>query len=579
MNKNFPTIDFAPESAPMRRTKLLIYVSACIILLAFSGQNALYGDEGDLAEAIRQMFLGNDIFSSECWWQPDTRSFLWFCRLRMLPALFFGGGELICRLFTIISAICLLSGTMFLAGKFFNRRAGACAAWMMIASYGFIYWGRYAGSFMSLALWVLLTVICLRNVYDRFWWRSIFFLLIFSGTVWWGMNYLLFLPGIVIISFNGNLRILLWKSSLIAIGFAALVVFAVSCLLVGSSGVPWLDYPARFWYQFKISFAESCIAPVWSEYGLNNIYKPSFNLLRVLFPWSLPVAAAVAGMIRKWSDLSGSHRRLLAGTLVMLLCAALFPGRRWQYLLGALPFFIMICAGVTVECVGMDSWSRIADRIMWWSFCFLGSLAVAVIVTWPLWQMIFRSSPPLQLMLGVPFLGVAALLFLVFDTGGGCAVERVSGMNGPWSGYILAGVCLMTAVFVVALSAVDPFRSGRPFWKHCGDLAHHLPPHEIIYCGSFPDSKHLYYMALPAGCTVVQSPGEFAGILKNIHSGEALLIVSRADFDAVSAALKNAGWSPADEKPLAVESGAVDFYGDASSDGSKFIVCRIKFEG
>ena len=134
----------------------------------------------------------------------------------------------------------------------------------------------------------------------------------------------------------------------------------------------------------------------------------------------------------------------------------------------------------------------------------------------------------------------------------------------------------MAACFVVGVSSLDRYRSGRPFWKHCGVLVRHLPAHEVIYFGSFPDAKQLYYLELPTPCQIVSDPGELTAILPQIHSGEALLMVKRADIDAVSAALDNAGWSMEHRKPLAVEAGAINFYNDEFADDSKFIICRIR---
>ena len=575
MNRNTPVIDFTPESVPMRRTGWMIYLSAVAVLLAWAGNTSLNGDEGDMAEGIRQLLCGNDIFSPQCWWQPAERSFLWFCRFRMLPAQLFGSSELICRLFSIISAVVLLCGTTMLAGDFFNRRTGVCAAWMLIGSYGFICWGRFAGSFMTLAAWVLWSVIWLRNARDHFWWRSVFFFLLFAGLSWWGFHYLLLIPGIMLITMTSARKALWCWNSLAAALFAGMVAAAVLFWQAGFPGVPPQEYPFRVWQQLKAVWAESFYIAVRPENGAWNLKSP-VNLLRLTLPWSLPVVVAVSGMICRWRELSGDHRRLLGGVLLMIIAAGIFPGRRWQYQLSLLPFMLMLCAGTVTGCAGIESWSRNAGRVMWWCFCILGSLAVAVIVTWPLWKIIFHFSPPLLLMFGIPLLGLSALLFLVFDTGGGSAVERVSGMNGPWSGYILAGVCLMAAVFVVGVSGFDDYRSGRPFWEKCGKLSRHLPPHEILYYGAFPNAKHLYYMALTSRCTVVKEPGEFAGVLGKISSGEALLMLKRADFTAVREALSTAEWAWKDAKPLAVEAGAVNFYGDEFTDGDKYIICRIR---
>ena len=90
ISQNEKTIDFTPESAPLRRSVWLIFLAATAVLLFFLGRNALLSNEGNFAEGIRQIVAQQDIFSADNWWVPTEKSSLWFCRGRSLAAEFFG---------------------------------------------------------------------------------------------------------------------------------------------------------------------------------------------------------------------------------------------------------------------------------------------------------------------------------------------------------------------------------------------------------------------------------------------------------------------------------------------------------
>ena len=152
MDINHTELDLSPDSAPLRRSVWLIFFSAAAVLLMMLGKNPLSGSESGSAESIRLLLEGKDIFSAERSILPDSYIQLWLCRIQMLPALIFGSSEFFWRLFTVIPALLLLSGTMLLTDEIFGRRAMCCAGWMLIGSYGFIYWGRNAGNFMFLAV-------------------------------------------------------------------------------------------------------------------------------------------------------------------------------------------------------------------------------------------------------------------------------------------------------------------------------------------------------------------------------------------------------------------------------------------
>ena len=178
MDINHTELDLSPESIPLRRSVWLIFFSAAAVLLLILGKNPLLGSEGGSAESIRLLLDGKDIFAVDRTFPPDSFIQLWLCRIQMLPALLLGNSEFSWRVFSMIPALLLLSGTMLLTDEIFGRRAMCCAGWMLIGSYGFIYWGRNAGNYIFLAAWSIWCAVLLYRKNFPFIVQTLFFLIL-----------------------------------------------------------------------------------------------------------------------------------------------------------------------------------------------------------------------------------------------------------------------------------------------------------------------------------------------------------------------------------------------------------------
>ena len=573
MNLNLPAFDFAPDTTPLRRTVWLIFLCAGFILLFLLGRNALLSGEGDTAETLRLLLNHTDIFQVHSQWQPGNGQVKWFAHLSTLPAAVFGNNEFSCRLLSVIAALLLLGGTMILAEDFFDWRIMCCGAWMLTGSYGFIYWGRFAGSFMLLAAWGVWSAVLLRNARMHFWWRGLFLTVLLLGVAFWGMHYILLLPGIFFMTFTGCRRAVFHWQSLPALLLAAVLAGSLLTAAVSFPGVLPGEYPERVWELWKETMAGSWHTAVYPGTS-QNIFKGWINWGRLLLPWTLPVVVALAGIIRKYRELSDDHRRFLLGAVLIFCCTAVYPGRRWEYQLCQLPFFLILGASGITGTLGVESWSTVVNMAMKYLMSLLCSLMVAVIVTWPLWQMVFSAPPPLWIIFGVPVLGILGLGLIVFDTGASSAVERVSGISGVWGGYILAGTVLMTAAFSVATPALTRYRTGRPFWEKCGEICRSLPPQEIIFFTAAPSAVARYYMNLPGKFTAASSPDELVAALDKIPTGDAKIIIRKTDIPLFRQAAGKS-WFIEESKPLAVEARDVDFSGGEPEENSSFIICRI----
>ena len=562
MDINHTELDLSPESIPLRRSVWLIFFSAAAVLLLILGKNPLLGSEGGSAESIRLLLDGKDIFAVDRTFPPDSFIQLWLCRIQMLPALLLGNSEFSWRVFSMIPALLLLSGTMLLTDEIFGRRAMCCAGWMLIGSYGFIYWGRNAGNYIFLAAWSIWCAVLLYRKNFPFIVQTLFFFLVFSGSMWWGTHFIFALPGVIVAAYPR------WKGNFFSryTVFSALAGVAgalmISLLLLWHPGIAPVEYAVRFLHQLKCSFLESfaqtCYAPLSAfDYGRHLV-----NLPRLIFPWILPAGFTVYWMIRKYKELSAEHRFLLWGAAVMFLLTGVFPSRRWQFQLCQLPLFIMIASGGVTGKTVVGKYQDIMVMTMRWGAAVAGSFAVSVFVVFPLWDMIFNTSMPGWIMFAIPVLGLLALGALVFDTGGTSAVEKYSGMRGSWSGYILAWTCLCIAVFAIGIPALGEYRTGKPFWQKCGQLAEQAKPGKVIFFNDAPEAQALCYMDLSG--RVYNAENEEGFLRESDGLKTALVILHCRDYPEFQKILENSGWKTGENGDVIHEEGHLYLFGNNS---------------
>lgn len=541
----------------MRRTALLIYGAAVTVLLVLLGRNALTGSEGALAQSVREIAMGMDVFAGEGIFAPQSAANLFAGKIYWLWSCAAGVSEWSLRLLTAFFALLLFSGTMTLAGKIFDRKTAFTAGWLLLGSYGFIHWGRHISWHMMSATWVIwCTVLMLKDEPGRL--RMFFQSMVFcTGILLWGLYF--FLPVLaVMIFFPPKIRPLPLVS-------AVTVSIAAVFLLTYFPGRSWMEQLSAARNAVSWNLLESFRMMIYPGGGV-AWWQGAENLPRLLLPW-IPVSiAAVAGMCLRYRELPENTRKLLLTAGVMFLLLGVFPGKKWQYALPLLPFFIVLTAGgIAGEC-GVLRWNRLAEVVMNWVFSLTGAITAAVIVTYPLWDMLLKVSPPLVLMLPVPAMGFLAIGLLVFDTGPTSAEEKISGMRGAWSGYILAGVVLSTALWGITIPSLTKFRTGRPFWKKCGVAIRNIPPEKVIFAGHTPQALAYFYMGSNSRFPVVTAMDKLAAYCDALAGNEAVAVIAVNDFETFSRELLKVSWA-VESTPLVSEGVPLRLPGGHDSKG------------
>lgn len=563
-------MDFSPEPGPSSRPGWVIGAAALAALLLLLGRNALVSSEGDLAECVREILQGRNVFPGGGIWVPDAPGDLFHGRITALLAGFLGNTEWTLRLPSVLAALLTLGGTMKLAAVFFDRRTAFAAGWLMIGSYGFLYWGRHASWHMMLAAVTVWCAVLLVREEKRFASAVALGVLALTGTLWWGWFFLPPLLALVpLLRQGGFVRAgkWYWGGAVLTAVLAALAGFGLLMysFASGIGGVPrlMLEMEYEVWHASRLLV-------LWPGTGSLSWYGALENLPRLLLPWVPLTAGALAGMIVRRRELSPGVRRLLWTAGLLMVLTGIFPGRRWQYQLPMLPIFIVLTAGGVAGGCGVERWNFRIGQGMELLFSLLGSLAAAVAVTYPVWDMLLKVSPPLSIMAGVPLLGLLAVVLLIFDTGPACAVERGSGMRGAWSGYILAGTVLSVALWSVTVPSLTKFRSGRPFWRKCGAIARTFPPENIILAGEPPHAWELYYLDPPGEVTAAAGPEQFRRYLNSgIKGGQAVVVLRRRDADGFMRAALGTRWGWR-EKPEIREGVPLRLVGKAEKEEKRY---------
>lgn len=510
-------IDFSPDVAPLRRTAWLIYGTVLAALLLLLGRNALVSTEGELAWSISNFAAGK-------MWYPDSAGAFFGGRLGGCLAGLTGSGEWTVRILSVMAALVLLAGTMRLAEMLFDRQVQAVAGWMLIGSYGFLYWGRHGSCFMLLAallLWWAVLVMTPERRAVQVWALTA---LSSIGIAVFGFCFLLPAAALAVLGCRNSAPLSIVHRA-VAVISAVLAVAVILILLGWDWDAGWTENLDAIGTVIWKSLVNSWRTMVYPGVGSADWYRTPLNLPRLLIPWLPVTVTVIVGMVIRWSEAPENLRKLLLSQAVMLVLTGLFPGKRWQYLLPMLPFFIVLTAGgLTGDC-GVPKWNRIAELVMTWCCTLIAALAVATAVTYPLWNLLLKVYPPTVLIIGVPLLGLLAIGVLVFDTGPTCAVAKLSGMRGTWSGFILAAVALGIALWSVAVPSLTKFRTARPFWKRCHLELQHFPASAVIFFGDAPDDDELYYFNTPGKINIAITPQTLKKVLAAVETETAAVIV------------------------------------------------------
>ncbi|MBQ7395010.1 MAG: glycosyltransferase family 39 protein [Lentisphaeria bacterium] len=531
---------FFPRYTPIpvrRRNEVVFWCFAVFMLLLFLGRNALWGMEGRCAEIVREMLVTGDIFKSQINSVAENSRLplsYWF----FLPTiLLFGADEFMLRLPVVLAALVLLWATRKIAARLFDEGTALLSGWVLLSTYGFVFWARVAAPDMANAAASACAVACFLDLREDSGFREYFcfYFLLAAGAIFKGVPIVLMVCVLVLpqlFCYPGRYKkyINLRHAAALLAGAAAGLIPYWLCGAV-EAGVFGKQAAGS---GMEILWHNQILRILDATYSGEPVYSYLYHLPRILLPWSGVFIISCVVFIRERENLTPEFYALLKGMLLAFLLFSFSGSRRWYYLLPLVPFCSVVTAALLNGYAGEGKLVDWVLEIMYFILLIFASLALALPIALPLQGVIFRYHIPAVVIISSFIGGLLVVILLTFDRDEDNVVARFFAMP-PRIASLTAGMAVsVTVLFCAVIPAFTVFRSEKPFALELKQLADGINPSKIFFFDNAVNARVLYYLA-PA--RPVESGSDIAEFICR-NSGGRVAVIAEDSTEAVEK-LKN----------------------------------------
>ena len=501
---------------------MVFWAAAFLLFFWALGDRGLWTSEGRWAEITRDMFLTRDFFhpaiNGESYFDKPLLTY-WLVAL--VSAVTGRLNEWTLRLPSAISGLLALWATTYLGRKLWSREVGRTAGWILLTTYGFLFWGRTATADMENLAAIILAVAWYWKQQEKpnFSTYLVFYLICFLGAHTKGLTALV-VP--VLVVFTDLFRERRWR--------AVLTRSHVLALAIGGA-----VYLAPFIYSSVTAggYQESGLALVFQE-NLLRYFQPFdhkepfyvyFCYLPELFlPWTPLLFVALWGTFTSLKRLDRRTRWLVETVIVMFLFFTCSGSRRSYYILPILPFCALLTS-VFLNAEEKGEWKRLGVGLQARLFGMASLIEILSPVIWPIIKEYMGFVPPRALLVVTPILGILALFSLLFRyIRPGLLISFVE-IKQEIATLVATATILMGGFFCVQQASLEAYDSERLFVRELKAQIAGLSPSEIaFYRGVSP--KVLFYLDLPGPMLVLKYPDEAQNFLES-ESGVKVLVSRR----------------------------------------------------
>ena len=508
---------------------MLFWITAALVLFAGLGIPSLRGSEDRFAEITREMVQSGDYLRPRLNGEPHFhKPLLSYWAIAAASEATGRLTELAARLPSAVAAIIALAATIRLGAALWGAAVGRLAGWLLLGSYGFLFWARTAAADMENLAAVILAVAWFRLREHR---PTLSLYLVFGlvcavGAQAKGLAAIA-LP--VVVLAPHLLRHRRWREhvqpgplalSLVAAGGVYLAPF-----LLGE----WERGGLSVFDAFRAGDPESGLYMVFQE-NVRRFYAPHDHrgsvftyagaLPVLLLPWSLVFFASLGDCVRDRLRIDPETKWILWAVAIVFALFTLSGSRRSYYILPILPFCTLLMSAVLVA---ETRASMTAVALRWTTRALLGAAfleaAAAVAMVPAGWA-----------------LGVEVSVSLVLATAGiavatACLYAR--GVRQRASATLIAvplSMVLLGGYFVLQYPELDGFRTEKPFALKLRTEAQKMAPRRVAFVRHVP-ALFPFYMGAASPVPVLRdsrSAREFA------EAGEGLIVASPRTLRSVA---------------------------------------------
>lgn len=496
MKKNFSTEESKKSGAG--RGTLWLSIASVIGIFLFLGSRGFVGSEDRWAEVIREMLVTGDYF------HPSTNFTVYFDKpllsywVVVLAAKIFGGmNEFVLRFPSAIFSLISIWSVYKTFSKLFSRSTGLLAGWMLLSSFGFLFWGRSAEADIGNMTMISLAYCWFVHCHDKAKFRHylLFYMLLFVGALFKGIPAILVpvtavLPFVVV---HGEIKRNIKFSHFFALILASSIFFIAPLLaeyMPMSELIVWTDPLSALDLMWREN-----VVRAFNAFDHNDLpfYVYTYELQRVLLPWGVFYVLGLVWGVMNFRQISKNAKAVMLATLLIFLLFTISESKRWYYILPIAPFCMGFTAHFIMEYLSEQRIMEVVNKILRYTAAAVASLAVLTCFGWSRLSSMLEFELPALLTIGVPVVGALFLVILTIDEHKGEWLAMKLELPKNISTLVVILTVVMLSVFDIILPATDYFRTTKPFFLAHKNLLEQTPQDRTLFYSHDRSCHMLYY--------------------------------------------------------------------------------------
>lgn len=324
------------------REALFFWLAAVSLLFLTLGYRSLWGSEGRWAEVAREMILTGD------WFHPAINGVPYFDKpLFSYWVIIFASwitgalNEFSIRAPGAVAGLVAIWATVKLGQQLFSEKAGYVAGWLLLTSYGMLFWSRTACADIENVAFIMLAVLWYWKRRERPGFISylVFYMICFTGANFKGLPAAV-LP--VLICLPDILRTRPWHRHLsISHGVALLAGMLFYILPFMYAAFTSDGYGQN---GLHLVFRENILRFFHAFDHKEPFYVYLYYVPMLFLPWLPLLFSATVTLFKRYSISDYRYRWLVEATVVIFFVYTLSDSRRSYYILPILPFCALVTA-------------------------------------------------------------------------------------------------------------------------------------------------------------------------------------------------------------------------------------------
>ncbi|MDA8163323.1 MAG: glycosyltransferase family 39 protein [Desulfobacteraceae bacterium] len=506
---------------------LVFWAAAFFMLFWGLGDRQFYVAEGRWAEITREMFIKHDFFHPTINWEPYFDKPLLSYWLIALVSIIIGGlNEWSLRLPSAAAGILSLWATIDLGKRLWSEEVGRAAGWILLTTYGIIFWSRTGVSDTENLAATILAVAWYWSRRERlekmkgmetFSTCLIFYLICFIGAHAKGLTSLV-IPIIALIPDifrKGRWRVLFTPGHIAALAIG-IVIYLIPFVYAALTNGHYNENGLALVFQenFKRYF---------EPFDHKEPFYVYFYYLPLLFmPWSPLLISAIAKISSSWRRLDENTTWLLTVFFLIFLFFTASGSRRSYYILPIFPFAALLAA---VFLNGEYGWRRTTIAIQTTlvliaSIIEILSPGIVSVMIKPL-----QLYAPLDLKIATAAIGFMAALPWILTRSRPNILRSVTGAGQNIAPLVLSVAVIMGGLFCVQLNMLDQYRTERAFINEVRQKMAGIPQDSIAF---YPKTitNLVFYLGVPGRITILKDTDAVRSFLHK-DNGEKLIITTK----------------------------------------------------